>query len=78
MVRYRDVGWTPSQKADGMSQTHGAASITPAVDRAQAEEDLTLASLLEFVLRHRRLILGTGLIAFGERVSSTPRLVHRS
>jgi len=47
-----------------MSQTQRTASITSALERAQADEDLTLVSLVGFLLRNRRLILATGLIAF--------------
>lgn len=47
-----------------MSQTHGTASTTPARGRARSEADITLLGLLEFLLLHRRLILGTGLVAF--------------
>ena len=42
-----------------MIQNRGTAS---AGDRTA--EDLTLAGLFDFLLRHRRLVLGTGLIAF--------------
>lgn len=47
-----------------MSRPQATAFSTSALDRAQAEDDLTLARLLGFMLRHRRLILGTGLVAF--------------
>jgi uncharacterized protein involved in exopolysaccharide biosynthesis len=46
-----------------MSQPHRSISSTPALDRGESG-DLTLVGLLGFVLRHRRLILGAGLIAF--------------
>ena len=46
-----------------MSQPHRSISSTPALDRGETG-DLTLVGLLGFGLRHRRLILGTGLIAF--------------
>jgi len=49
-----------------MSRPLGSASsLSVSVpDEAQAEQDLTLVSLLGFALQHRRLILGAGLIAF--------------
>jgi uncharacterized protein involved in exopolysaccharide biosynthesis len=40
-------------------------AVSPsALDRSQVEEDLTLMGILGFMLGHRRLILGTGLVAF--------------
>lgn len=47
-----------------MSQTRDSAPPTSALNPVQAEADLTLAGLLGFLLEHRRLILGTGLVAF--------------
>jgi len=47
-----------------MSQTYRSAPPASVPDRPQAEEDLTLVGLLAFLLRHRRMILGTGLVAF--------------
>ena len=47
-----------------MSQTRGTAFTPSALDPAQTEQDLSLAGILGFMLRHRRLILGTGLVAF--------------
>ncbi len=47
-----------------MSRTHGTASPPRTLDQAPAGDDLTLAGLLGFMLRHRRVVLGTGLIAF--------------
>ncbi len=47
-----------------MSRALGTASIGSTTERPAAEEDLTLAGLLAFLMRHRRLILGTGLAAF--------------
>jgi uncharacterized protein involved in exopolysaccharide biosynthesis len=47
-----------------MSRTRGSAPSPSGLDRDQADEDLTLVGILGFMLRHRRLILGTGLVAF--------------
>lgn len=47
-----------------MSQAHGSDGAPAARDWPQAGEDLTLVGLLSFLVRHRRLILGTGLVAF--------------
>ena len=47
-----------------MSQAHGSDVAPVARDRPQADEDLTLVGLLRFLLLHRRLVLGTGLLAF--------------
>jgi uncharacterized protein involved in exopolysaccharide biosynthesis len=47
-----------------MSRTHGSALPSPGLDRGQAGGDVTLAGLLGFLLAHRRLILGSGLVAF--------------
>lgn len=47
-----------------MSRPHGTTAIASSADRAAADDDLTLVGLLEFLVRHRRLILGTGLVAF--------------
>jgi uncharacterized protein involved in exopolysaccharide biosynthesis len=48
-----------------MSRTLGSASSrsVSVPDRGQVDEDLTLAGLLRFGLHHRRLILGSGLVA---------------
>jgi uncharacterized protein involved in exopolysaccharide biosynthesis len=47
-----------------MSRTHGTTAIASAAERSPAEDDVTLVSLLGFLVHHRWLILGTGLIAF--------------
>jgi uncharacterized protein involved in exopolysaccharide biosynthesis len=47
-----------------MSPSRGTAFTDSAPGAAQPEEDLSLAGLLRFVVRHRWLIFGTGLIAF--------------
>jgi tyrosine-protein kinase Etk/Wzc len=47
-----------------MSRMHGSTPAAPYLETAPAGEDLTLAGLLAFLLRHRRLILSTGLAAF--------------
>jgi uncharacterized protein involved in exopolysaccharide biosynthesis len=46
-----------------MSRTHGSVPSAP-LDRLPADDDLTFVGLLAFLLRHRRLVLGTGLVAF--------------
>jgi uncharacterized protein involved in exopolysaccharide biosynthesis len=51
-------------KGDGMSHTYRSAPPSSALDRPQPQEDLTLVGLLAFLLGHRRVILGTGLVAF--------------
>ena len=47
-----------------MSQAHGSDATLGSRDRLPADGDLTLVGLLSFLVRHRRLILGTGLVAF--------------
>ena len=47
-----------------MSRTHGTASISRTFDRPPAGDDLTLVGILGFGLRHRRVILATGLALF--------------
>jgi uncharacterized protein involved in exopolysaccharide biosynthesis len=46
-----------------MSRTHGPVPSAP-LDRLPTDDDLTFVGLLAFLLRHRRLVLGTGLVAF--------------
>jgi uncharacterized protein involved in exopolysaccharide biosynthesis len=47
-----------------MSQFDQPQRRPPSPDRAPADEDLTLIGLLRFLVRHRRLVLGTGAAAF--------------
>src|SRR5215213_6043673 len=47
-----------------MSRMHGSTPAAPYLEPTPAGEDLTLAGLLAFLLRYRRLILATGLAAF--------------
>jgi uncharacterized protein involved in exopolysaccharide biosynthesis len=47
-----------------MSRTHATASSPRTFDRPPGGDDLTLAGILSFALRHRRVILTTGLVLF--------------
>ena len=47
-----------------MSRSHGSMPSALDAESTPAGEDLTLVSLLAFLSRHRRLVLGTGLVAF--------------
>jgi uncharacterized protein involved in exopolysaccharide biosynthesis len=47
-----------------MRRTDGSIASASSLEQLPPDEDLTLRGLLGFLLRHRRLVLGTGLIAF--------------